>query len=116
MGKMGDIMGMMKALPQMKAKMEEIKENLGNDTVEASVGGEMVTVTINGKLEILDVKIDPEVIDKDDPGMLQTLVQAGVNEAIREMQDHVRATMQNAMAELGLPSMPGGGGLDLPGF
>ena len=65
----------------------------------------MVTVVINGKMEVQSIKIDPEIINRDDPEMLETLVAAAVNEATRKAQDLVR----EKMGELT-------GGIDIPGL
>ncbi|MBN2310158.1 MAG: YbaB/EbfC family nucleoid-associated protein [Candidatus Hydrogenedentes bacterium] len=97
--------GMMKQAMQMKSRVEELKAKLADEQVEASAGGGMVTVVVNGKFELLSVKIDPEVIDKDEPEMLETLVRAAVNEGVSKVQ----ALIQSKMKELT-------GGIDIPGL
>ena len=64
LGGLGDIGNMMKHAMDLKSNMEELKETLANERIEAASGGGMVTVTMNGKLEILAIKIDPEIIDR----------------------------------------------------
>ena len=96
---------MVKQAMQMKQKMGELKEKLADETVEASSGGGMVTVVVNGKFELLALTIDPEIINKEDPEMLETLVRAAVNEGITKAQEVVKSKI----AELT-------GGLDIPGL
>jgi hypothetical protein len=105
LGGLGDLGGMMKKAMEMKGKLEEMKETLAEDKLEASAGGGMVEVVLNGKFELESLKIDPEVIDKEDPEMLETLVRAAINEGVRKVQDHVKAKM----AEMT-------GGMDIPGL
>ena len=114
LGGLGDMAGMMKQAMELKSKMAELKESLADETVEASAGGGMVTVVINGKNEVLSVKIDPEVINTDDVEMLETLVQAAVNEGITRVQEVVAAKMQELTGGLNIPGMPDG--LDIPGL
>ncbi len=85
--------------------MARVQEEMEAKTVTGTAGGGAVTVTVNGKLELLLVEIEPEVVDPDDVEMLQDLVMAATNEAIRESQD----MMAQAMARFT-------GGLKIPGF
>ena len=101
----GDLGGMMKHAMSLKANLDELKETLGNERIEASSGGGMVTVIMTGKQEIISIKIDPEIIDKEDPEMLETLVQAAANEAIRKVQELVKDKMTDLT-----------GGIDIPGI
>jgi DNA-binding YbaB/EbfC family protein len=82
--------------------------------VEASAGGGMVTVKISGELELKELKIDPEAVDPEDVDMLQDLVQAAVNEAIRSAQELAASKMNAAAGGLGGPG--GLGGLGIPGL
>lgn len=102
LSKMGNVV---KQAMEMKQRIEEIKAEMANERVEASVGGDMVTVAVNGNLEVLEVKIDPEVVDKEDVEMLETLVRAAVNEA----GNKARALVKEKMSEAA-------GGLDIPGL
>lgn len=99
---MGDLMKQAKA---MQERLTSLQAEVGARTVEASAGGGMVTVRINGKLEVLGVTIDPEVLGGGDREMLQDLVAAAVNEAIRKAQ----AMMAEEMSKLT-------GGLRIPGI
>ncbi len=101
----GNFSGLIKQAMDVKGKIEELKENLGNETVEASAGGGMVTVVMNGKFEILSLKVDPEVISPDDPEMLETLVKAAINEGVRKTQELVKEKMTEIT-----------GGIDIPGL
>ena len=94
--------------------MVKAQEELKNEIVEASAGGGMVTVKITGDLELREVRIDPEAVDPDDVEMLQDMVLAATNEAIRSAQE-LAASKMNAAAG-GLAGPGGLGGLGLPGF
>ena len=105
---------MMKQVQQMQAEMMKAQEALKDVTVEASAGGGMVTVKATGELEIKDLTIDPEAVDPEDVEMLQDMVLAAVNEALRSAQE-LAASKMNAAAG-GLAGPGGLGGLGLPGF
>jgi DNA-binding YbaB/EbfC family protein len=102
-----DLNKMMQQVQQMQAEMAKAQEELSHETVEASVGGGMVTVTANGAGEILSVKIKPEAIDPDDPEGLEDLVLAGVNEALRSAQDLMQSRLGASMGGLGGLGLPG---------
>lgn len=82
-----NIQEMMRQAKRMQAKMEKKREEAAQKTVEGTSGGGMVTVTVNGKNEVLSVSIDPEVVDKDEVEMLQDLVVAATNQAIARAQE-----------------------------
>ena len=105
LGNLSNIGGMVKHAVELKANIAKLQEQLADERIEASAGGGMVTVIISGKLEVVSVSIEPEIIDKDDPEMLETLVMAALNEANRKGQELV----QTKMTELT-------GGLDMPGL
>ena len=96
---------MMKNLQQMQAKMEEIQAELEKAEVEATAGGGMVKVVVNGKHEIQSITIDPEVVDPEDVEMLQDLVIAAVNNGLEQIDEAMTEKMQ-----------PFTGGLDIPGM
>jgi hypothetical protein len=104
-GGLGNMGHLMKQALDLKANMERLKESLANERVEASSGGGMVTVVMNGKMEVLSLKIERDIIDPAEPEMLETLVAAAVNEATRLAQDRVREKMSEFT-----------GGLDIPGL
>jgi DNA-binding YbaB/EbfC family protein len=94
---------------QMQEQMQKAQAELANETVEATAGGGMVTVVANGSGEIKQIKIDPKAIDPNDPEMLEDMILAAVNEAIRSAQ---------SLMESKLGGLAGGalGGLGLPGL
>jgi nucleoid-associated protein EbfC len=101
----------LKQAQQMQAEMAKAQEQLKNEIVEASAGGGTVKVTMTGDMELREIKIDPEAIDPEDAEMLQDLVAAAVNEALRSAQE-LAANRMGGIAGLG-----GGGGLPgLPGM
>jgi nucleoid-associated protein EbfC len=102
-----DMNQMMKQVQQMQAEMAKAQEELANETVEASVGGGMVTVKANGAGEIVEIKISPDAIDPDDAEGLEDLVLAGVNEALRNAQDLMQSRLGGALGGLGGLGLPG---------
>jgi len=94
-----------KQAQEMQKKMAEMQERMAQETVEASAGGGMVQVTVSGSMEVRDVRIDPSVIDPQDPAMLQDLVHAACNEALNK----AREMKQNEMSKLT-------GGINIPGM
>ncbi len=105
---------MMKQVQQMQAEMMKAQESLKDEVVEASAGGGMVTVKVTGELELKELTIDPEAVDPEDVEMLQDMVLAATNEALRSAQELAANKMQQATGGLGGPG--GLGGLGLPGF
>jgi DNA-binding YbaB/EbfC family protein len=102
LGKLGDLVQQAKV---MQERLASLQEQVGARTVEASAGGGMVKATVNGKLEVQKVEIDPQVVESRDREMLEDLVVAAVNEAIRKAQ----GMMAEEMSKLT-------GGLKIPGF
>jgi DNA-binding YbaB/EbfC family protein len=96
-------MNMLKQAQKMQEKMAKIQEEVGNRTIEVTVGGGMVTVEANGKNEVISIKIAPEVVDPDDIEMLQDLVISAVNEALRKTSALMAEEMQKLTKGLGLP-------------
>jgi len=105
---------MLKQVQQMQVEMMKAQEGLKDEIVEASAGGGMVTVKVSGELEIKDLTIDPEAVDPEDVEMLQDMVLAATNEALRSAQELAANKMQQATGGMGGPG--GLGGLGLPGF
>lgn len=102
-GGLGDIL---KQAQRLQEQMTRMQEELANRTVDAAVGGGMVIVTMNGKLEMLKVEIDPSVLQAGDREMLQDLVVAAVNSAIRKAQAMVAEEMRKATGGLKIPGLP----------
>lgn len=101
----GGLGNIMKQAQQMQRRMAELQEEMEKKQVEASSGGGMVTAVVNGKQQLLGLKIDPTAVDPDDVEMLQDLVTAAVNEAIKKSQ-------QMASEEMGKIT----GGMNIPGL
>jgi hypothetical protein len=100
-------------LQQVKAlqeKMAKMQEELAFKKVEASSGGGMVTVVVNGRQEVLGIKIDPQVVDREDVEMLQDLIVAAVNDGLRRAQEMAAAEMGKLAGGLNIP------GLNIPGL
>lgn len=96
---------LLKQAQQMQAKMAKIQEEVGARTVEASAGGGMVKVVANGKQEILSISIEPQVVDPDDIDMLQDLVVAAVNQALKEAGEMMAAEMGKVTGGLKVPGL-----------
>ena len=103
------------ALQQMLSRLRQVQEDLQRQVnsvaVEASAGGGMVTVRMNGQKQVLDVKIEPDVFASKDQEMLQDLVRAAVNEASRRVDDELANQMKSLSSGL-----PGLAGLKIPGL
>jgi DNA-binding YbaB/EbfC family protein len=103
-----DFNKMMEQVQQMQTQMQQAQEELKNETVQATAGGGMVSVTATGSGEIKEIKIDPKAIDPDDPEMLEDMVLAAVNEALRSAHGLIESKIG--------PAMGGLSGLGLPGL
>jgi nucleoid-associated protein EbfC len=99
---------MMKQVQQMQAEMMKAQEQLKHEVVEASAGGGTVTVKVTGDLEIQEIKIDPQALDPDDVELLQDMVLAATNEALRSAQELAANRMgglTGGLGDLGLPGL-----------
>jgi nucleoid-associated protein EbfC len=103
---------MLKQVQQMQAEMAKAQEELKNEIVEATAGGGTVTVKMTGELKVTEVRIDPDAVDPDDVELLQDLVLAAFNEAVRSAQELQQRKLGAATGGLG----DLGGGLGLPGL
>src|SRR5437016_13369293 len=92
---------------QMQEQMQQAQDELAKETVEATAGGGMITVVANGAGEIKQIKIDPKAIDPNDPEMLEDMILAAVNAAVRSAQRPMESTLRG-------PAAGARGGLDLP--
>lgn len=102
-GGMGNLNNIMKQAQKMQQEMLKLKEELEQRTVEASSGGGAVTVVVNGKKEIESLNIKPEVVDPDDIEMLQDLIIAAVNEAMRQVDEMMAREMSRFTGGMNLP-------------
>ena len=100
----------MQQVKALQDKMAKMQEELAEKTVEASSGGGMVVAVINGRQELLAVKIDPQVVDPNDVEMLEDLVVAAVNDALRKSQELAAEEMGKIAGGLNIP------GLKMPGL
>jgi hypothetical protein len=96
---------MMKEAQKLQQRMAELQEEVGRRKVEATAGGGMVTAEANGKQEILSIKIDPEVVNRDDVGMLEDLVLAACNEALRKSRELVQQELGKLTGGLKIPGL-----------
>jgi nucleoid-associated protein EbfC len=101
---------MMKQVQQMQAEMAKAEQELKKEVVEASAGGGMVTVKVSGDLEVREIRISPEAADPEDLELLQDMVLAATNEALRSAQELANRKLGGLTGGLDL------GGLGLPGM
>ena len=100
--------GMQKQLQQMQAmqrKMEQIQAEVEEKEITTTAGGGAVSVTINGKKEIVSLELKPEVVDPDDVEMLQDLIIVAVNEGIRQIEEISNSEMSKVTGGLGIPGL-----------
>jgi DNA-binding YbaB/EbfC family protein len=95
----------LKQAQQIQAKITQLQEEMADRIVEASSGGGMVNIVMNGKQEVLNVRIDPEVVNREDVEMLQDLIVAAMNEAIRKSQEMMTEEMKKVTGGLNIPGL-----------
>ena len=95
----------MKQAKKMQEKMGQLQQELETKTVEAQAGGGLVRVVVNGKFEIVSLKIEKEVVNPEDIEMLQDLITAVVNEGIRKSQEMAASEMAKITGGLNIPGM-----------
>ena len=101
----GNMNNILKQAQAMQEQMAKIQEQAAQNTVVGSAGGGMITVTANGAMEIVSVKIDPEVVKSNDADMLQDLVTAAANDALRKARDMMAEAMKAVTGGMKLPGM-----------
>jgi nucleoid-associated protein EbfC len=111
-----NVQQMMAQVQRMQQEMAEAQEQLKQETVSASAGGGMVSVTATGDLRVVAVEIAPEAVDPEDVEMLADMVMAATNEALRAAQELAASRMDGATGGLDLGDLGGLGGLGLPGL
>jgi nucleoid-associated protein EbfC len=104
-GGMGNMQNMMKQMQKMQKKMAEAQEELGEKKVEGTAGGGMVSVIVTGHKEIVEVVIKPEVVDPDDIEMLQDLVLAATNDALKKADELTNQTMGQFTKGMNIPGL-----------
>jgi DNA-binding YbaB/EbfC family protein len=98
-------MNIQKMMKQAQQMQERLQKQMGEMTMEATAGGGMVTVTVNGHKNVLTVKLDPEVVSKDDVEMLQDLIVAAINDAHRKVDEALASQMQGMMGGMRIPGL-----------
>ena len=101
---MGNMAGMMKKMQKLQGEMAKMQEELKTRTLEATAGGGAIKVVITGEKQIQSLKINPTVVDADDMEMLEDLVVAAVNEAIKKVDDMMAQEMGKLTGGMNLPS------------
>ncbi len=96
---------MMKQARQMQDKMAKLQEEMASKTVEAAAGGGMVKATANGAGDIILIKIEPQVVDPEDVEMLEDLVRAACNEAVRKGRDLMSEEMKKLTGGMNIPGL-----------
>lgn len=99
---------MMKQVQKMQAEMARVQEEIAQKTVEASSGGGVVKVVVNGHQQVLELHIDPSAVDPQDVEMLEDLVLAAVNEGLRLAQEMANNEMMKVTGGMNIPGLPGG--------
>ena len=102
---MANFGNIIKQAQQMQAKMARLQEELALKTVEASAGGGMVTAVVNGRNELVSIKIEKDVVNPEDVEMLQDLIVAAVNEGVRKAQEMATAEMSKITGGLNIPGL-----------
>jgi len=97
--------GMLKQAQRIQAQLAKMQEEMAQKTIEASSGGGMVSVVVNGKQEVVSIRIEREVVNPEDIDMLQDLVLAAVNEGIRKSQEMVGEEMRKLTGGLSIPGL-----------
>ena len=101
----GNMNNLIKQAQKFQKQMEDMQKDLENKTFEASVGGGTVTAVVNGKKQLIDIKIKPEVVDPDDVEMLQDLIISACNEAFKKADDESADEMKKMTGGLNIPGM-----------
>ena len=92
-------------MKQAQEMQQRLQQQMNDIRVEATAGGGMVTVVVNGHKHLLTLTLDPEVVSKDDVGMLQDLIVAAINDAHRKVDDEMKRSMGGMMSGLNLPGL-----------
>jgi hypothetical protein len=103
----GPLGNIVKQAQELQERLARIQEEAAAKTVEATAGGGMVTVVVSGKLQVMDIRIDPEVLKSGDTQMLQDLLVAAVNKGIRSAQEFMAEQMKKVTGGLQIPGLTG---------
>lgn len=102
---MGNMQNMMKQMQKMQKKMAQAQEELGEKQIEGTAGGGMVKVIVTGHKQVVDVVINPEAVDPDDVEMLQDLVLAATNDALKKADELTNDTMGQFTKGMNIPGL-----------
>lgn len=105
MGGMGNMNNMIKQAQKMQAEMLKAQESLSEQIIEASVGGGAVNVKINGKKELIELKLSPDAVDPDDIEMLEDMILSAVNEALRKADEAAAGSLKNITGGMNIPGL-----------
>ena len=100
-----DFQQMMQQAKDFQGKMAAVQDELADKQVTSTVGGGMVSVTVNGRHEVIDLKIDPEIITPEDPQMLHDLVKAAINDAMHKAHEMIRGEMAKLTGGMNIPGL-----------
>lgn len=100
-----DMSALMQQAQQFQGRMQQMQEELAKQQVTSTVGGGMVSVTVNGRHQLLNISIDREVVNPDDVGMLQDLVAAAVNDAMGKAQEMIQQETSKLTGGIKIPGM-----------
>ncbi len=101
----GNMNSLMKQAQKFQKQMEDMQKDLGDKKFEASVGGGAVTAVANGKRQLVEIKIKPEVVDPDDVEMLEDLIMSACNEALKKAEDESSNEMGKLTGGMNMPGM-----------
>ncbi len=101
----GNMANIMKQAQALQEQMAKIQEQAASKTVQGTAGGGMVTVTVSGAMQVVAVKVDPEVIKSEDADMLQDLIMAATNDALAKARDMMSDEMKGVTGGLGIPGL-----------
>ncbi len=100
-----DMSQIMKQAQQFQQKLASMQAEMADRTVISSVGGGMVRATVNGRHQLVELKIEPELINPDDPEMLRDLVMAAINDAMAKAQEMIQAEMGRLTGGMNIPGI-----------
>lgn len=105
-----DMQDILQKAQEFQQQMGQMQEEMARKTVSSTVGGGMVTATVNGKFELIDLQIDKEALDPEDPVMLQDLVMSAINNALKQAREMTQAEMGKLTGDMGInmPNIFGG--------
>lgn len=101
----GGLNNLVKQAQMMQTRLQQMQEQLANQSAEGQSGGGMVKAVVNGKMQLLSIHIEKDAIDPNDPEMLQDLIVAAVNTAGKNMQDHIQEEMSKVTGGMRIPGL-----------